>query len=216
MFTGIIEEIGKVLEIRRFSKSIRLKISSNFVTSDIQTGSSVCVNGACLTVVQLGNNFFEVDVVEETIKRTNLGFLTVGTFVNLERARKFNDRIDGHIVQGHIDAIGRIVRVQDFKEVRLFYVSYPQEFKLNLVEKGSIAVDGISLTIAELNDNFFGVSIIPYTFENTNLKFRKVGDLVNLEFDIFGKYVLNYLKWSNSNNKTENSILKNYYQQPDL
>lgn len=216
MFTGIIEEIGKVLEIRRFSKSIRLKISSNFVTSDIQTGSSVCVNGACLTVVQLGNNFFEVDVVEETIKRTNLGFLTVGTFVNLERARKFNDRIDGHIVQGHIDAIGRIVRVQDFKEVRLFYVSYPQEFKLNLVEKGSIAVDGISLTIAELNDNFFGVSIIPYTFENTNLKFRKVGDLVNLEFDIFGKYVLNYLKWSNSNNKSENSILKNYYQQPDL
>lgn len=216
MFTGIIEEIGKVLEIRRFSKSIRLKISSNFVTSDIQTGSSVCVNGACLTVVQLGNNFFEVDVVEETIKRTNLGFLTVGTFVNLERARKFNDRIDGHIVQGHIDAIGRIVRVQDFKEVRLFNISYPQEFKLNLVEKGSIAVDGISLTIAELNDNFFGVSIIPYTFENTNLKFRKVGDLVNLEFDILGKYVLKYLKWSNSNNKTENSILKNYYQQPDL
>lgn len=216
MFTGIIEEIGKVLEIRRFSKSIRLKISSNFVTSDIQTGSSVCVNGACLTVVHLGNNFFEVDVVEETIKRTNLGFLTVGTFVNLERARKFNDRIDGHIVQGHIDAIGRIVRVQDFKEVRLFYISYPQEFKLNLVEKGSIAVDGISLTIAELNDNFFGVSIIPYTFENTNLKFRKVGDLVNLEFDILGKYVLKYLKWSNSNNKTENSILKNYYQQPDL
>ncbi|MCX7909029.1 MAG: riboflavin synthase [Ignavibacteria bacterium] len=214
MFTGIIEEVGKIVQIKKFGNSISLRVFSEIVTKDLKIGDSISVNGVCLTVVDHNGNFFEVDAVEETITRTNLGKLNTGSFVNLERARKFSDRIDGHIVQGHIDTTGKIVRIVEFTRSKVFYFSYPQEYRHYLVPKGSIAIDGISLTIAELNENTFSVSVIPFTLQNTNLRNRVVGELVNLEFDIIGKYVINYL---NANKRdSSSSILNQYIEQPDL
>ncbi len=195
MFTGIVEEVGNILSINRICESIRFKIGARKVVENLEKGASISVNGVCLTVVNFGENFFEVDAVEETIKRTNLGSLKVSNDVNLERARKLSDRIDGHIVQGHIDSTGKITRIIPSGISKIIFVSFPIDFKIYLVPKGSIAIDGISLTIVDVQNNIFSVSIIPFTFEQTNLKSKKIGDLVNLEFDIIGKYVVNYLNF---------------------
>ncbi|ROL57459.1 riboflavin synthase [Bacteroidetes/Chlorobi group bacterium Naka2016] len=212
MFTGIIEEIGKVLNISRIGNSVRLRIGVDKIIDGLKNGDSVSVNGACLTVVNLGRNFFEVDAVEETVSKTNLGRLNAGGFVNLERARMFNDRIDGHIVQGHIDTTGKIEKIVSAQVSKFFFISFPKEFKEFVVPKGSIAIDGISLTIVEVGESWFSVSIIPYTIENTTLKNRKVGDIVNLEFDILGKYVVNFLKIHNRSGSS--SIFDQFYEQP--
>jgi riboflavin synthase len=211
MFAGIIDEVGKILSIQRRGEAVRFKISAEKIVDGLELGASISVNGACLTVVNFGEKFFEVDAVEETIRRTNLGELNVSSFVNLERARKFSDRIDGHIVQGHIDTIGKINRIVPVGISRMFFVSFPNDFRQYLVPKGSIAIDGISLTVVDVQQNIFSVSVIPFTFERTNLKYKKVGESVNLEFDIISKYVVNYLSL---NNKQENkSIFDEFYNQ---
>lgn len=211
MFTGIIEEIANVSKIQRTGNSLRLRINSKLVVKNLKNGDSVSVNGVCLTVVNFSQDFFEVDAVEETFNRTNLGFLKNGDYVNLERARTFNDRIDGHIVQGHIDAMGRLIRINFLPTSKIFFISFPIEYNELIVPKGSIAIDGISLTVVKVENDAFSVSVVPYTFENTNLKYKKIGDVVNLEFDILGKYVVNYVKLIKQKDK---SILDQYYSQP--
>lgn len=212
MFTGIIEEVGNILSINHIGESVRFKIGAKKVVENLEKGASISVNGACLTVVNFGVDYFEVDAVEETIKRTNLGSLKVANVVNLERARKLSDRIDGHFVQGHIDATGKITRIIPTGMSKILFISFPIDFKIYVVPKGSIAVDGISLTIVDVQNNIFSVSVIPFTFEHTNLKTKKIGDLVNLEFDIIGKYVVNYLSLKGGINF--NSYFEEYYNQP--
>lgn len=194
MFTGIVEEVGKVKSIVQRGKARIFTISSKKLLNEIKVGDSVSVNGVCLTVFEKGKDSFKVEAVEETIKKTNLGELKVGDPVNLELALKLGERLGGHIVQGHIDTTGMVKSIKKLENSWIFEIKFPSEFRKYLIPKGAIAVDGISLTIAELDRDKFKVSIIPYTFDNTNFKFRKVGDRVNLEFDLFGKYIENFFK----------------------
>ncbi len=194
MFTGIIEEIGKVKSIAQKSKARVLTIEAKKLLSEIKIGDSVSVNGVCLTVFEKLNDSFKVEAVEETIKKTNLGDLKVDDFVNLELALKIGERLGGHIVQGHVDTTGVIKNIKKLQNSWILEIKFPVEFRKYLIPAGSVAVDGISLTVADVNRDRFKVSIIPFTWENTNIKFRKVGDRVNLEFDFFGKYVENFLK----------------------
>ncbi len=194
MFTGIIEEIGKVKSISQKGKARILTITSKKLLSEIKIGDSVSVNGVCLTAFEKLNDSFKVEAVEETIKKTNLGDLKVGDFVNLELALKIGERLGGHIVQGHVDTTGIIESIKKLQNSWIFEIKFPPEFRKYLIPTGSIAVDGISLTVADVNRDRFKVSIIPFTWENTNIKFKKVGDRVNLEFDFWGKYVENFLK----------------------
>ncbi len=191
MFTGLIEEVGSVLFLRRSGSHARLGIRSSL---SVDIGDSVAVNGACLTVVEILKSGFVFDVSEETLKRTNLGLLKPGNAVNLERALKVGDRLNGHIVQGHVDTVGRIEEFFSRGEHYRLRISFGTSYSVYTVEKGSIAVDGISLTVNRCGEGFVEINVIPHTFEHTNLKFRKRGDLVNLEFDVLGKYAVNYLQ----------------------
>ncbi|MCX7879612.1 MAG: riboflavin synthase [Ignavibacteria bacterium] len=212
MFTGIIEEVGKVRRIERFGMASKLSINCQTILNGLEKGFSVAINGVCLTVVNLGRDFFEVDVVEETLRRSNLSKLNVGNLVNLERALKVGDRFNGHIVQGHIDTTGKIVKIVPETVGKLFYFEFPEEFTKLVVDKGSIAVDGISFTIINVKSNVFSVSVIPYTFEKTNFKERNVGDIVNLEFDIIGKYILHSL--TKEEKVRTSGVLQQFYEQP--
>ncbi len=194
MFTGIIEEVGKVKSIVQRGKARIFTISSKKLLNEMEIGDSVSVNGVCLTIFEKGKDSFKVEAVEETMKKTNLGELKVGDPVNLELALKLGERLGGHIVQGHVDTTGVIKRIKKLENSWIFEIKFPNEFRKYLIPMGAIAVDGISLTVAGLDRDIFKVSIIPYTFDNTNFKFRKVGDKVNLEFDLFGKYIENFLK----------------------
>jgi len=189
MFTGIIEETGKVSFLK--SNKLAVEVSSNFI-KDLKIGSSVSVNGACLTVINLDPLTFDISF--ETLKKTNLGNLRKGDVVNLEKALKVGERLDGHFVLGHVDTT---VRVKGIKRDGYFYkfiFEIPKGFEKYIVYKGSVAIDGISLTVARLEKAFFEVAVIPHTYENTNLKFKRIGDICNLETDIFGKYVIRYLE----------------------
>jgi len=194
MFTGIIQEVGKIKSIIQKDNARILTVASVKLINEIKPGDSVSVNGACLTVVEKSNNSFKVEAVEETIKKTNLGKLKNEDPVNLELALKFGERIGGHLVTGHIDTTGKIKKIKKLTKSWLFEINFPKQFRRYIISTGSIAVDGISLTVAHIDDDTFTVSIIPYTWENTNFKFKKVGDEVNLEFDFFGKYIENFLK----------------------
>lgn len=194
MFTGLIEETGKVFSLEKRTDGSRLTIEANVVVEDAKIGDSIAVNGVCLTVVNIKNKFLSFDVSPETLKRTNLETLKTGELVNLERALRPSDRLGGHIVQGHIDTVGKIVRFSPIGEHWELNVEIPSEFSDFVVEKGSIAIDGISLTINQIRKNIISINIIPHTREVTNLKQRKAGDFVNLEFDILAKYVVNLLK----------------------
>ncbi len=192
MFTGLVEDVGKVVNLLLSSTNSRLKVQTNL--KDIQIGDSVAVNGACLTVVKIEGNTLTFDLSEETLKRTNLKWLKPNDLVNLERALTPSKPLGGHIVQGHVDTLGKITKLQKRGEHYLLQVEFEEEFLPYVVEKGSIAVDGISLTINKVLPKGVEINVIPHTFQNTNLKTRKEGDWVNLEFDILGKYVVNYLK----------------------
>ncbi len=189
MFTGIVEEVGTIKEIKKGSKSAILTIKGDVVTKDSKLGDSIAVNGVCLTVTSLSGNIFTADVMAETMRRTSLGELSAGSKVNLERAMAANGRFGGHIVSGHIDGTGTI---QNFlREDNAVWVTIGAETKIlkYIIEKGSIAIDGISLTVAYVDDSCFKVSIIPHTASETTLLTKKVGDVVNLENDVVGKYV---------------------------
>jgi riboflavin synthase len=209
MFTGIIEEIGKLKSIKPTSGGLTIQVKAKKVLEDSKIGDSIAINGICLTITDLRSNFFNFDVSQETINRTNIKDLKIGDFVNLERALRPIDRMGGHIVQGHVDTIGKITGITPKGEHFEFRIDYPAEYKAYTIEKGSIAIDGISLTINEIKNSSIFLNIIPHTIKNTNLQFRKVGDSVNIEFDIIGKYVLNIMKYGKTENNLEN-LLKNF------
>ena len=198
MFTGIIEEIGTVKKISLSGKSGSLEIGANKVLEGTKIGDSIAVNGVCLTVTNLSASSFTADVMAETVRRTSLGSLSAGSGVNLERAMSANGRFGGHIVSGHIDGTGKIVRLQKEENAVWVHISAEKEILSLIVEKGSIAIDGISLTVASVTDSEFAVSIIPHTASETTLLSKKAGDIVNLENNIVGKYVQKLLGASSS------------------
>lgn len=192
MFTGIIETLGKVEAIREEGTNKYFVLSSAF-TNELQIDQSVAHNGVCLTVVALEGESYTVTAIDETLKKTNLNSLKVGDVVNLERCMQANGRFDGHVVQGHVDQTGICESVTDENGSWIFTFSYDASTGNVTVEKGSICVNGISLTVVNSQEDRFSVAIIPYTFEHTNLHSVKPGDTVNLEFDIIGKYVARLL-----------------------
>ncbi len=201
MFTGLVEEVGKVRGILKRSGGVQLRVECSKVIEDSKVGDSICVNGVCLTVVEVKGSSLTFFLSPETLKRSSLYLLKVGDFVNLERALKLSDRLGGHILQGHVDATTKITGIKREGESFRFTFALPGNFAHLLVEKGSIGVDGISLTVASISPNSFSVAVIPHTYENTNLKLKRTGDLVNLEFDIIGKYVERMLKLNKVYNK---------------
>lgn len=188
MFTGIIETIGEVTNLTHEAENLHVKVKSP-ITSELKIDQSVAHNGVCLTVVSLDGDEYVVTAIKETLDKTNLGELKIGSSVNLERAMKLGDRLDGHIVQGHVDQKGECLSIQEMNGSWLFTFGYDSSFKNITIEKGSITVNGVSLTVVNSKENEFSVAIIPYTFEHTTFKDIVVGTAINLEFDVVGKYL---------------------------
>jgi riboflavin synthase len=197
MFTGIIEEIGKVVNIKTEKSNVHFDIHAN-ITPELNIDQSVAHNGVCLTVVYLDkeNQKYRVTAVDETLKKTNLGDLKVGDVVNLERGAKLNSRLDGHIVQGHVDQTATCTVAKELDGSWTYRFEYDSKQQNVTIEKGSITINGVSLTVVDSDLNAFSVAIIPYTYEHTTFKTLKVGDKVNLEFDVIGKYVKRLLEVS--------------------
>ena len=200
MFTGIIEEIGTVTSIAKGAKSSKLTIRGDVIFEDMHIGDSIAVNGVCLTVTSKSGNTFTADVMAETIRRSSLGSLNVGSYVNLERAMAANGRFGGHIVSGHIDGTGIIESFVKEDNAVWVTVKTPAKLLKYIIEKGSIAIDGISLTVAYVDDDCFKVSLIPHTGANTTLLDKRAGDTVNLENDVVGKYVEKLISFDNKEN----------------
>jgi riboflavin synthase len=192
MFTGIVECVGKILEIKEDRTNLEFFIDAPFL-EEIKVDQSIAHNGVCLTVTSIEKNRYSVTAIQETLNKTNLGNLKVGNLINLERCMLMNGRIDGHIVQGHVDQTGICNLVVEQNGSWLFDFSYDASSKNMTVEKGSICVNGVSLTVVGSTNNSFSVAIIPYTYEHTCFKEIKMGDSVNLEFDILGKYIVKLL-----------------------
>ncbi|EGF12409.1 riboflavin synthase [Dialister micraerophilus] len=197
MFTGIIEEIGKVENIIKNTHSFKLIVKCKKVIQDVSVGDSIAVNGACLTVTEFGENSFSADVTSETMRRTAFSLLQIGTEVNLERALSFKGRLGGHIVLGHVDCCGKIISERKDENAVHIKIETEEKWFKYIIEKGSIAVDGISLTISEKSGKTFIVTIIPHTGIKTTLLNKKVGDMVNLECDYLGKFVEQLINKSN-------------------
>ena len=196
MFTGIIETLGVITNIVKEQENVHLTIKSS-ITSELKIDQSVAHNGVCLTVIDIQNDEYTVTAIKETLGKTNIGMLKISDVVNLERAMKLGDRLDGHIVQGHIDETGVCTSIQDENGSVVFTFSYPLDSNNITIEKGSITVNGVSLTVANSKKDRFSVAIIPYTLENTIFKNIQVNDVVNLEFDVIGKYVSRLTSQSN-------------------
>ena len=192
MFTGIIEELAKIEHVQELDDFYTVKISSIF-SDEIKVGDSIAVNGVCLTATDVSNTSFTVDIVKETLNKSSLRNLNNQSYVNLERSMKVSSRIDGHIVQGHVECTSTIISIDSSNNQTDFTIEVNQNYLKYCIKKGSIALDGISLTIAEITGNNITVAIIPHTLENTILKFKEIGDLVNLETDMFAKYIENIL-----------------------
>lgn len=193
MFTGIIESIAVVEKVDKKGKNIELKLSSS-LSSKLRVDESLSHNGVCLTVTSCDENFYCVTIVDESLKKSNFSNIKVGSEVNLERSLVINGRLDGHIVQGHVDDIGMCIKKVDQENSWLYTFEFSEKYSNLIIEKGSICVNGVSLTCFDVSDNKFTVAIIPHTYENTNFKFLKEGEAVNLEFDILGKYIKKILK----------------------
>ncbi|MER7909318.1 riboflavin synthase [Streptomyces sp. NPDC096068] len=189
MFTGIVEELGEVVAVERLEDASRFRLRGPLVTEGAQHGDSIAVNGVCLTVVEHGDGEFTADVMAETLKRSSLGALGVGSRVNLERPMAVGGRLGGHIVQGHVDGTGTVLERTPSEHWELVKVGLPAHLARYVVEKGSITVDGVSLTVVEVGDDWFTISLIPTTLDLTTLGIKKSGDPVNLEVDVIAKYV---------------------------
>lgn len=189
MFTGIIETTGTIKSISKEKNNLHFTINSSF-TKQLKVDQSVSHNGVCLTVVEINDNDYVVTAIEETLKKTNLNKLVVGNRVNLERCTKVGDRLDGHIVQGHVDGLAECINVLEKGGSWEFTFSGNQQVEKLTVNKGSISINGVSLTIVETKNNQFSVAIIPYTYKHTNFNEIRIGDKVNIEYDIIGKYVM--------------------------
>ncbi|HCD50901.1 MAG TPA: riboflavin synthase [Balneolaceae bacterium] len=193
MFTGIVQETGKIEAIKSLNGGGQETIISCSFADTCHIDESIAVNGACHTVTHFDENTFTVQSVEETLRKTSMGELKEGDFVNLERSMTLQTGIEGHMVQGHVDITGTIITMEKEETGWLIGIEFPEEFQNLIVGRGSITVEGISLTIAREEANTFVVAIIPYTWDHTNLQYKKIGDKVNLEFDVIGKYVVKYL-----------------------
>ena len=188
MFTGIIEGFGKVIELKSDQENLHITLESK-LTRELKIDQSLAHNGVCLTVVDIKGNQYVVTAVQETLVKSNLRDLKLGDFINLERAMKINGRLDGHIVQGHVDQTGECIVVENKDGSWIYEFEYALDPGNITIEKGSITINGVSLTVINSGINTFSVAIIPYTYEHTNFNFIKVGDIVNLEFDMIGKYI---------------------------
>jgi riboflavin synthase len=195
MFTGIIEELGRITVMEPVSGGVRLYLDAETVSEDLKIGDSIAVNGACLTVVRLQEREFAVEAVGETLQKTSIGKLNVGDRINLERSMAANDRFGGHFVQGHVNATATISQWYPRGENWYLEIEIPRELMRYIVLEGSIAVEGISLTVASLTDNCIGINIIPHTVKVTNLQFKNSGDPVNIEVDMIAKYIENLLNY---------------------
>lgn len=209
MFTGIIEGTGKLLEKRKAGGGLVFVVEANFDVSDPQEGESIAVNGVCLTAYNIQGRRFLADVSPESLARTILGDLSVGSVVNLERALRLSDRLGGHIVSGHVDCVATVVEKKPLGDFTIFNFSVPKEQDKYLIEKGSVTINGISLTVNSCSEGYFSVSIIPHTLKETTLGTIKAGSRVNIEVDIIGKYVEKLLLGGgNSNNSSDKSNIK--------
>ncbi|RCS26374.1 riboflavin synthase [Polaribacter sp. WD7] len=188
MFTGIIETLGTIINIEKEQDNVHLTLKSDF-TNELKIDQSVAHNGVCLTVVDIKNDEYTVTAIKETLDKTNIGNLSISNIVNLERGMKLGDRLDGHIVQGHVDQTAKCTHILEQNGSTVFTFNYDTSLQNITIEKGSITVNGVSLTVVNSKVDEFSVAIIPYTLENTTFKSIKVGDTVNLEFDVIGKYV---------------------------
>jgi riboflavin synthase len=188
MFTGIIETLGIIKDLKKENDNLHITVSST-IANELKIDQSVAHNGICLTVVAIDNDSFTVTAIKETILKTNLGDWKVGDLINIERAMKLGDRLDGHIVQGHVDQTGICKTIEEANGSWYFTFDYDKSLNNITIEKGSITINGVSLTVVNSKESEFSVAIIPYTYENTNFKNFKVGEKINLEFDVVGKYV---------------------------
>ena len=205
MFTGLVEGVGKVVRMAQSSDAGKLHLNIGDLANDVKTGGSVAVNGACLTAVQVSGGIVEFDASAETLRVTTLGALRTGDVVNIERPLRVGDRLGGHFVLGHVDAVGTVAGVRKTNAQVAIEIAAPQDVVANLIPKGSIAVDGISLTIASITDSGFSVVIIPHTLGNTTLESKAAGDRVNLELDVIGKYVARLLAQTDRQGRTKSS-----------
>ncbi len=207
MFTGLVEKVGKVISLKKSPEGAVLTVETSL--EGIKIGDSVAVNGACLTAIEVKQKRVSFELSPETLERTNLKLLKTGDFVNLERALQVGDRLGGHIVQGHVDFTARIISFKNLGKHRELIVEIPHGWEKYFVEKGSVALDGISLTVNTIWGNKISINVIPHTYENTNLKYKKVGDLLNVETDVIGKYVINCLERFSSRDSSLEEKLKN-------
>lgn len=205
MFTGIVEEIGVTAGINRTRSGICLKVRTDIISSDAKLGDSIAINGVCLSIVDVKNKVVSFDVIQETLKKTNIGGLRINSAVNLERSLQADSRIGGHFVSGHIDYKGRITDVLRGAEGTGFKISLPVEFSGFVVKKGSVSVDGVSFTVADIQRDNFTIYLIPHTLKATTFGNKKKGDPVNIETDLIGKYIV-----KNTQNRDINSLLKTY------
>lgn len=216
MFTGIVEETGAIKSLRISGTSGKIALRANKVLEGTKIGDSIAVNGVCLTVVSLEQDGFTADVMAETVRRTNLGQTKIGDKVNLERAMAADGRFGGHIVSGHIDGTGTIAELRKEENAVWVKITTPPEILELIVEKGSICIDGISLTVADVGETYFQVSVIPHTGEETTLLKKKAGDLVNLENDIVGKYIKKFLVRPEKEEKKTSTLTMELLQEYDF
>ena len=209
IFTGIIEEIGRLADIKKEKDLYTLKISCKKVLEGTKRGDSIATNGVCLTVTELGDDFYKAEVMVETINSTNFKTLSLGELLNLERALSPAKRLDGHIVQGHVDGVGEIINILKRGHEIVYRIKFDSDNFKYIAEKGSIALDGISLTVSKVGENYFEVSIIPTTIADTNLESKKVGEKINIETDIIGRYVYNFVNTKEASKITKNFLLEN-------
>jgi riboflavin synthase len=195
MFTGIVEEMGLIHSIKKYGDGIEFTVCAKKILRALTVDNSICINGVCLTVVKRNKFDFTVQAVKETLSKTNIGLLRTGSTVNLERSVRLNDRLGGHLVQGHVDTTGTVVKIITLESSWMYTISFLKQFRKYIIPVGSITVDGTSLTVAHLQRQQFTVAIIPYTFEHTVFNQYKQGTIVNLEFDIIGKYLESITKY---------------------
>lgn len=206
MFTGLVEELGRVKKLDLLKDSARLSIEAEKVISNAQIGDSIAVNGVCLTVTEMGQKYFSVDIMHETLAKTNLHELKSLSKVNLERALQLSTRLGGHLVSGHVDGIGTISRIDNIGIAKVFKISALPSVTSFLIPKGSVAIDGISLTVVDVEKDYFTISLIPHTFGHTTLGFKTIGATVNLETDIIGKYVAKFMNMGNETKSNDISM----------
>ena len=208
MFTGLVQETGLITNIEQNNNSLILTIKASSVLNDAKIGDSIAINGACQTVTELMNDEFKVFVSSETLRVTTFKELKTGSIVNLEKTLRLSDRLDGHLVSGHVDCVGKFLNKKNNGDTVEMYFEIPNGFVKQTVKKGSISINGISLTIADINDNKIMIAVIPHTIENTNLKHLKSGDNVNIETDMIAKYVEKYLSSNHNSSNIDMNFLE--------